>query len=136
MRGKQCWLEDLIEASQPLAAKWMDQQLGVGVPRKVGTLRGCNVANEIVELDWERWCKEAQRELEHNTASSFPDLGSPYKYLSYDPCRRAAQGVARSRGVPVGPSRQHMMRWTVRRLQELLARFRDERWELHSPRPG
>ena len=28
------------------------------------------------------------------------------------------------------------MRWTVRRLQELLARFRDERWELHSPRPG
>ena len=96
------------QASTPLAAIWLDRLLGAESPRRVGALRGCSQAAEVVEADWWRWCWEARRELEANTGSSFSDFGAPYRYRDYDPCKRAAQGVARSRGVPVGPSRQYL----------------------------
>ena len=132
--GPMLVVKPAASADLPAPGGWLEQNAD-GEQIKVGSLADVAGAKEYVEASWERWCREAGRELEANTGAHYK-IGQAYEYETFDPCRRAAQGRLRAHGVTVGPGKPYMLAWCLRRVQEVKARFRDHRWHLHSMRLG
>ena len=128
-------LEVQWQEQQGTASHYLRQQLGER-PVTVAALEGLDGAGNVIEGLWQRWCSAARKEIEANAGDEHPSIGQPYKYCTFDPCERAAKGVARKQGQPAGPARSYMISWAVRRLQELAARYRDGKWFFHSLRIG
>ena len=95
----------------------------------VGSLGGVDGAQAFVDDTWQRWTRLAKEELEANCTGPFTDVGKPYLFREFDPCRQAAKGITRSKGVVAAPSATYVLAWSLRRVQEaraLLASHTDE----------
>ena len=113
-------------------ASWMDLRL-CGAPACVGSLREAPGAQRDVDWFWDHWLQAAAVELEANCGQQLGPLAQAYSFKEFDPAKRLSTGAC-TRGGQVLPRPAYVVAWTLRRLQENVARCRDGRWHLVRPR--
>ena len=99
----------------------------------VGSLRDLPGVQRDVDWFWDHWLQAAAVELEAKSGRQLGPLAPAYAFAEFDPARRLSTGTC-ARGGQVLPRPAYVVAWTLRRLQENVARCRDCRWHLVRPR--